>query len=170
MSLRKNEPLVKDFLSDLQAGKQPLDPDELMADVRHGLYFEGMDSFSIDQWRLNFQFGGNAVWEIRNGKKAGMLKAALYQSQTPEFWNACDATCDQRYWSPHGVMNCGKGDPLQVAQMTHGAAPSQSGSPWTSSSSRSSGASFAQASSRNFRRSSGSRERASKNSSWSLSW
>ncbi|MGD8421472.1 MAG: TldD/PmbA family protein [Gammaproteobacteria bacterium] len=109
----------------LQAGKQPLDPEELMADVRRGLYFEGMDSFSIDQWRLNFQFGGNGVWEIRNGKKAGMLKAALYQSQTPEFWNACDATCDQRYWSPHGVMNCGKGDPLQVAQMTHGAAPTR---------------------------------------------
>ena len=109
----------------LQAGKAPLDPAELMADVRRGIYFEGMDSFSIDQWRLNFQFGGNAVWEIKNGKKAGMLKAALYQSQTPDFWNACDATCDERYWSAHGVMNCGKGDPMQVAQMTHGAAPTR---------------------------------------------
>jgi len=109
----------------LQAGEQPLDPDELLADIRHGLYFEGMDSFSIDQWRLNFQFGGNAVWEIRNGKKTGMVKAALYQSQTPTFWNACDAVCDQRYWSPHGVTNCGKGDPMQIAQMTHGAAPAR---------------------------------------------
>jgi TldD protein len=109
----------------LQAGREPLDPEALVADVRHGLYFEGMDSFSIDQWRLNFQFGGNAVREIKNGKIGGMLKAALYQSQTPEFWNACDATCDARYWSPHGVMNCGKGDPLQVAQMTHGAAPTR---------------------------------------------
>ena len=109
----------------LMPGKEPLSPDELIADVKHGLYFEGMDSFSIDQRRLNFQFGGNAVWEIKNGKKAGMLKAALYQSRTPTFWNACDATCDEKYWRPHGVMNCGKGDPMQIAQMTHGAAPTR---------------------------------------------
>ena len=109
----------------LQPGDKLLDPDELIADIGHGLYFEGMDSFSIDQWRLNFQFGGNAVWEIRNGKKAGMLKAALYQSQTPVFWNACDATCDASHWRAHGVMNCGKGDPMQIAQMTHGAAPTR---------------------------------------------
>jgi TldD protein len=109
----------------LMPGKQALSPEELISDVKHGLYFEGMDSFSIDQWRLNFQFGGNAVWEIRNGKKAGMLKAALYQSRTPSFWNACDATCDEKHWQAHGVMNCGKGDPMQVAQMTHGAAPTR---------------------------------------------
>ncbi len=109
----------------LMPGKEPLNPDELIADVKHGLYFEGMDSFSIDQRRLNFQFGGNAVWEIKNGKKAGMLKAALYQSRTPTFWNACDATCDENYWQPHGVMKCGKGDPMQIAQMTHGAAPTR---------------------------------------------
>ncbi len=109
----------------LMPGKQPLTPDELIGDIRHGLYFEGMDSFSIDQWRLNFQFGGNAVWEIKNGRKIRMLKAALYQSSTPSFWNACDATCDERYWRAHGVTNCGKGDPMQVAQMTHGAAPTR---------------------------------------------
>ena len=109
----------------LMPGKEPLSPDELIGDVKRGLYFEGMDSFSIDQRRLNFQFGGNAVWEIKNGKKAGMLKAALYQSRTPTFWNACDATCDENYWRPHGVINCGKGDPMQIAQMTHGAAPTR---------------------------------------------
>ncbi|MCH8105776.1 MAG: TldD/PmbA family protein [Proteobacteria bacterium] len=109
----------------LMPGKEPLSPDELIADIKHGLYFEGMDSFSIDQRRLNFQFGGNGVWEIKKGKKVGMLKAALYQSRTPTFWNACDATCDKNYWEPHGVMQCGKGDPLQIAQMTHGAAPTR---------------------------------------------
>ncbi len=109
----------------LMPGKEPLSPDELIADIKHGLYFEGMDSFSIDQRRLNFQFGGNAVWEIKNGKKVAMVKAALYQSRTPTFWNACDAVCDDRFWKPQGVMNCGKGDPMQIAQMTHGAAPSR---------------------------------------------
>jgi len=104
-------------------GKESTSPDDLIAEVKNGLYFEGMDSFSIDQRRLNFQFGGNAVWKIENGKKAGMVKAALYQSRTPYFWNACEATCDEAYWRPHGVMSCGKGDPMQIAQMTHGAAP-----------------------------------------------
>lgn len=109
----------------LMPGKEPLTPDELIADIDHGLYFEGMDSFSIDQQRLNFQFGGNAVWKIKNGKKVGMIKAALYQSRTPTFWNGCDGICDERFWEPHGVTNCGKGDPMQVAKMTHGAAPSR---------------------------------------------
>ncbi len=109
----------------LMPANEPLSPDELIADTRHGIYFEGMDSFSIDQRRLNFQFGGNAVWEIKNGKKVGMLKAALYQSRTPTFWNSCDATCDESYWRAHGVINCGKGDPMQIAQMTHGAAPTR---------------------------------------------
>jgi TldD protein len=109
----------------LAPGTERLSPDELIGDIEHGLYFEGMDSFSIDQWRLNFQFGGNAVWEIKKGKKAGMLKAALYQSSTPYFWNACDASCDERFWQAHGVTTCGKGDPIQVAQMTHGAAPTR---------------------------------------------
>ena len=109
----------------LAPGTERLSPDELIGDIEHGLYFEGMDSFSIDQWRLNFQFGGNAVWEIKKGKKAGMLKAALYQSSTPYFWNACDASCDERFWLAHGVTTCGKGDPIQVAQMTHGAAPTR---------------------------------------------
>jgi len=108
----------------LMPNKNELTPEELIGDIKHGLYFEGMDSFSIDQRRLNFQFGGNAVWEIKNGKKVGMIKSALYQSRTPTFWNACDAICDERFWSAHGVMNCGKGDPMQIAQMTHGAAPS----------------------------------------------
>jgi TldD protein len=109
----------------LMPGKEKLSPDELIADVKDGLYFEGMDSFSIDQRRWNFQFGGNGVWRIKNGKKTGMVKAALYQSHTPNFWNACDATCSEDYWTAHGVMNCGKGDPMQIAQMTHGAAPTR---------------------------------------------
>lgn len=109
----------------LEAGKKPLTPQELIADTEDGVMIEGMGSFSIDQHRCNFQFGGDMFWEIKNGKKTRMLKKILYKSNNPEFWNSCDAICDQRWWRPIGVPNCGKGQPMQASRMTHGAAPAR---------------------------------------------
>lgn len=106
----------------LMPGKKPLSPEQLIADTDEGVYIEGTGSFSIDQMRLNFQFGGDVAWLIKHGKRQHMLKNVIYQSITPQFWGSCDAICDERYWRPFGVMNCGKGDPMQVAVMTHGAA------------------------------------------------
>jgi TldD protein len=106
----------------LEAGKKPLSPEELIADTEDGILIEGRGSFSIDQHRVNFQFGGDMFWEIKNGKRSRMLKKVLYKSNNPEFWNSVDAICDQRYWKPFGVINCGKGQPMQAARMTHGAA------------------------------------------------
>ncbi|HAQ61478.1 TPA: TldD/PmbA family protein [Candidatus Delongbacteria bacterium] len=106
----------------LEPGKKPLSPQELIADTEDGIYIEGRGSFSIDQHRVNFQFGGDMFWEIKNGKKVRPLKDVLYKSSNPEFWNSCDAICDDRYWKDFGVTNCGKGQPPQTARMTHGAA------------------------------------------------
>ena len=55
-----------------------------------GILIEGNGSFSIDQQRYNFQFGGDAFWEIKGGKKRGMISRVAYQSRTPDFWHACD--------------------------------------------------------------------------------
>lgn len=106
-------------------GKTPLTPSELIADTEDGVYIQGRGSFSIDQHRVNFQFGGDFFWEIKNGKLHRPLKKVLYKSNNPEFWNSCDAICDQRFWRPFGVINCGKGQPSQTARMTHGAAPAR---------------------------------------------
>jgi TldD protein len=105
----------------LEPGKKELTPQDLIADTEDGVYIEGLGSFSIDQHRVNFQFGGNLFWEIKNGKKTRMLKKVLYKSNNPEFWNACDAICDQRFFKTVNVCNCGKGQPQQIARMTHGA-------------------------------------------------
>jgi len=118
-------PIVRQSNIGLEPGSRPLTPDELIAGVDDGIYIEGMGSFSIDQKRLNFQFGGDCFWEIRNGRKGEMLKDVTYQAITTEFWGALDAICDRRFWQPYGVMNCGKGDPMQIAQMTHGSAPAR---------------------------------------------
>jgi len=118
-------PIVRIPNLSLMPGKEPLTLEELISDTKDGVYIEGMGSFSIDQMRCNFQFGGDAFWEIKNGKITGMLKNVIYQSITTEFWNSCDAICDERFWVPNGVLNCGKGDPMQISQMTHGAAPAR---------------------------------------------
>ncbi len=94
-------------------------PEELIADTKDGILIEGAGTWSIDQQRLNFQFGGDMFWRIKNGKKAGMLKNVVYRSSTPEFWNACDAVCGPEDWRAIGCMNCGKGQPPQTGMMSH---------------------------------------------------
>ncbi len=105
----------------LEPGKKPLSPQDLISDTEDGILIEGQGSFSIDQHRVNFQFGGDLFWEVKNGKKTRMLKKVIYRSNNPEFWNSVDAICDERYWKSFGVINCGKGQPMQAGRMTHGA-------------------------------------------------
>lgn len=109
----------------LLPGSKPLTPSELIADTEDGVYIQGRGSFSIDQHRVNFQFGGDFFWEVKNGKLSRPLKKVIYKSCNPEFWNSCDAICDERWWRPFGVVNCGKGQPSQTARMTHGSAPAR---------------------------------------------
>ncbi|MEN6445838.1 MAG: TldD/PmbA family protein [Candidatus Cloacimonas sp.] len=106
-------------------GTKPLTPGELIADTEDGVYIQGRGSYSIDHHRINFQFGGDFFWEIKNGKLLRPLKKVIYKSYNPEFWNSCDAICDERFWRPFGVVNCGKGQPPQTARMTHGSAPAR---------------------------------------------
>ncbi len=118
-------PIVRIPNLSLEPGSSPLTLDELIADTRDGILIDGMGSFSIDQMRCNFQFGGNAFFEIRDGRVGGMLRDVTYQAITTEFWNSCDAICDARFFEKHGILNCGKGDPMQISKMTHGAAPAR---------------------------------------------
>jgi TldD protein len=106
----------------LSAGATKLTPDDMVKDVKKGIYIIGRGSFSIDQQRYNFQFGGQLFFEIKNGKIVGPLEDVAYQSNTQEFWNACSAICDQRDWRMNGSFFDGKGQPSQVSAVSHGAA------------------------------------------------
>ncbi len=81
----------------LLPGEKQLSPSDLIADTEEGVFIQGQGSFSIDQHRVNFQFGGDYFWEIKDGKLFRPLKKVLYRSSNPEFWNSCDAICDKRY-------------------------------------------------------------------------
>jgi TldD protein len=119
----QNIPLIRMTNMSLMPGDWTLD--DLIADTKDGVYMDSNKSWSIDQKRLNFQFGTEVAWEIKNGKKTRMLKNASYQSMTPEFWNSCDAVCDEDHFVLWGVLNCGKGQPGQTAEMSHGSAPAR---------------------------------------------
>ena len=104
----------------LQAGTRKLTPDEMVKDIKKGIYIVGDGSFSIDQQRYNFQFGGQLFYEIKDGKIGQMLEDVAYQSNTQDFWNACTALCDERDWRMGGSFFDGKGQPPQVSIVSHG--------------------------------------------------
>ncbi|MBI4834925.1 MAG: TldD/PmbA family protein [Planctomycetes bacterium] len=116
-------PMVRNNNISLMPGDWELD--DLIADTKNGLYMETNRSWSIDQMRLNFQFGCEIGWVIKNGKKTHMVKNPTYQGITPEFWSSCDAICNENHWVLWGVPNCGKGEPSQTAEMSHGTSPTR---------------------------------------------
>lgn len=116
-------PLIRMTNVSLEPGDWTLE--DLIADTEEGIYMETNKSWSIDDKRLNFQFGTEIAWEIRDGKLGDMLKNATYTGITPEFWRSCDAVCGRSDWTLWGTPNCGKGQPPQIAHTGHGAAPAR---------------------------------------------
>ncbi|MBV8196088.1 MAG: TldD/PmbA family protein [Candidatus Dormibacteraeota bacterium] len=114
-------PLIRMTNVNLEPGESTLD--EMIATTEHGVYLETNRSWSIDDRRLNFQFGTQNGWEIVDGKRTRLVRNALYSGQTPEFWRSCDAVAGPAEWRMYGVVNCGKGQPSQLMHVGHGAAP-----------------------------------------------
>src|SRR3984957_3380602 len=104
----------------LQAGNENLPPPDLIARVHDGIYVIGDKSWSIDMQRYNFQFTGQRFFSIVNGKLAGQVKDVAYQAVTTEFWGAMEAVGGQSTYVLGGAFNCGKGQPGQVAPVSHG--------------------------------------------------
>jgi TldD protein len=99
--------------------------EDMISDIRRGIYIEGRGSFSIDQKRYNFQFGGDAFWLIEHGVKKHMLADVIYHGITPQFWSRCDAVAQRAHRRRYGFITCGKGQPSQSGWMTHAAAPAR---------------------------------------------
>jgi TldD protein len=116
-------PLVRMTNINLEPGEWTFE--DLVADTDDGIYMEMNRSWSIDDKRLNFQFGTEVAYEIRRGKMGRMLKNAVYTGMTPLFWGSCDAVCNRDHWRVWGTPNCGKGQPSQIAHTGHGAAPAR---------------------------------------------
>ncbi|MBN1859624.1 TldD/PmbA family protein [Candidatus Bipolaricaulota bacterium] len=116
-------PIIRMPNVSLMPGRWTLD--DLIADTDDGIYMITNKSWSIDDKRLNFQFGTELAYEVKNGKLGRMVKNATYTGITPQFWGGCDAICNRDHWHVWGTPNCGKGQPGQVAHTGHGASPSR---------------------------------------------
>jgi TldD protein len=112
-------PMVRIANIGLEPGQASVD--DLLADVKRGIYIEGHGSYSIDQRRYNFQFGGDAFWLVEKGRRTHMLRDVIYHGITPEFWGRCDGVADRSHRQRHGFITCGKGQPGQAGWMTHAA-------------------------------------------------
>lgn len=109
----------------LAPGSQDTTLDSLISGIDDGILIDGRGNYSIDQQRYNFQFGGDAFWEIKGGKKRGMISRVAYQGRTPDFWSACDGTAGPAYWRQFGTTGDAKGEPTQINSISHGCSPTR---------------------------------------------
>lgn len=99
--------------------------EDIIRSTKKGIIMENNKSWSIDQKRLNFQFGCEIGWLVENGKITKMVKNPVYQGITWRFWRSCDAIANEKYWKLYGVSNCGKGQPTQIFRMSHASSPAR---------------------------------------------
>jgi TldD protein len=95
-------------------------PEEIIADTKDGVLIEGRGSYSIDQQRYNGQFGGDAFWEVKNGKITRMVSDVTYNAITTDFWANLDAISGKDSWQMHGTTGDAKGQPVQINHPSHG--------------------------------------------------
>ncbi|MDR0345472.1 MAG: TldD/PmbA family protein [Nocardiopsaceae bacterium] len=94
--------------------------EDLIAGVEDGIYVLGDKSWAIDMQRYNFQFTGQRFYRISGGRLAGQLRDVAYQATTTDFWNSMEAVGGPQTYLLGGAFNCGKGQPGQVAPVSHG--------------------------------------------------
>lgn len=109
----------------LAPGKEKYSANDMIKDVDKGIFIAGRGSYSIDQQRYNFQFGGGVFFEIKGGQIVGLLNDVAYQANTQEFWNSCAKVCDETDYRLFGTFNDGKGQPSQGSAVSHGSSTSR---------------------------------------------
>ncbi len=119
----QNIPLVRMTNINLEPGEW--NRAEIIEETKKGIIMDTIKSWSIDDKRLNFQFGTEAGYLVEDGEITGLLKNPTYTGITYEFWNKCNAIAGDDEWKLHGVPNCGKGEPGQTMRVGHGCAPSR---------------------------------------------
>ena len=116
-------PLVRMTNIMLQPGDWEFD--EMIQETKEGYYFVTNRSWSIDDIRLNFQFGCEVGYKIEKGEIVGLVKNPTYTGITPEFWGSVSAVAKEKYSKVLGTPFCGKGEPGQAMYTGHGGPPTR---------------------------------------------
>ena len=119
--MRADSPLALPIIRMTNINLIPSDykAEEIVDDTREGVLMMTNLSWSIDDKRINFQFGTEIGWLIKNGSLEKIVKNPTYMGVTPQFWGSCDAISKDD-WKMWGTPNCGKGVPGQVMYVGHG--------------------------------------------------
>jgi TldD protein len=118
-------PIVRMVNVSLEPAERGPSLEELIADTDDGILLGNNRSWSIDDLRLNFQFGCEIAWEIKHGKLGRVLRNPIYGGITPRFWSGCDAVGGPDAFRMWGFVSCGKGDPIQLMAVGHGCPPAR---------------------------------------------
>jgi TldD protein len=114
-------PMVRMTNVGLEPGTDSLE--SMIAATDDGIFMDTNRSWSIDDKRLNFQFGCELGYEIKGGKRGRLLKNPTYTGISPRFWGALDMLGGRDEWTFWGTPNCGKGQPMQIGHTGHPAVP-----------------------------------------------
>ena len=116
-------PLIRMTNINMEPGEGSLE--EIVGDTADGILMSTNQSWSIDDRRVNFQFGCEIAWRIKDGKRTELYRNPNYTGITREFWGSCDAVGGREEWVLWGTPNCGKGQPGQTARVGHGTPPAR---------------------------------------------
>ncbi len=119
----QNLPMIRMTNINLEPGDWTLD--EIIKDTKEVIFVDTPKSWSLDDKRLNFHFGQEIAYEIKDGSLGKMLKNPAYTAMTPEFWGSCDAVSGKDEWNVWASRGCAKGEPVQVIHVGHGASPTR---------------------------------------------
>ena len=119
----QNLPLIRMTNINIEPGEGSLA--DIIGDTMDGIFMATNQSWSIDDKRVNFQFGCEIAWRIKGGKLTQMHRNPNYTGITTEFWGSCDAVGGREDWTLWGTPNCGKGQPPQTARVGHGTSPAR---------------------------------------------
>lgn len=94
---------------------------DIIGNIEQGIYMESNRSWSIDDYRLKFQFGCEYGREIKNGQLGQVLRNPNYRGATPNFWGNLIAVGNESTLGIFGTPYCGKGEPNQAIRVGHAA-------------------------------------------------
>ena len=109
----------------LMPGEDDYVIDDLIAATDRGILIRGSGTYSLDEQRQSFQFGGQVAYEIRGGKLGNMLRDVAYRGTSLDFWQSMDMLGGPRSYFLGGTIGDTKGQPAQRSDASHGCPPAR---------------------------------------------
>ena len=91
--------------------------DEIIREVKHGVFFKTFTEWNIDDKRLNQRYVALEAYLIERGELKGLVRAPVLEITTPKLWGSVKARSDHMEFES---ATCGKGDPQQGAPVWTG--------------------------------------------------